>query len=624
MNKFDLQDSKMGSFIKKNLSDDFLKILTFIVFTVLSLSIFICAFNYNSYVDEKNKKLIVLGQETHKEISEFLLKNEEILKHIGSKIYDLDSKNLTEIDTLLKDINKINDKKEQFLIKWIRPDGKILVDGQEGQLKEVLMDSSFREYSEFCRKNPGTIKAFYIKNKDFYKSSALRIVSGVEDNQGKFSGYVSLEIKMKDFIEKIKNNETNFILIDDDFNLITSSIGNLNFDRKIFEKPSKDIIKNNDLIFNAISFEKNIFSFSRKIENYPYFLIFGIDKNSFEHEFYLRISPFISSFIFVGLCVSLISFILRKRIINPVLALAKVSVGIAHGETNIKIPKQNSVEMLELAKGLVLVKRLIKRDQMYKKKLHLANQAIEKSDEERKNFIKNINREFKNHLKDILIYVDLLIIRENSDRFLPKDNSIKSVEYLNKIKETVLYINSRIPRSLNLSYVNFNNIMRQAIQVNLRSLKQKNIDLVENLLESIPKIYGDELRLKHLIVSLIAKCIENLTINTKIRVSTRVKSENSINFLEIIISDNGFGLTEKELKAINTNIGAEESDFEFDIMSEESIESLIKMHHGKYYVNNKRHRGKDIILKFPVLKKEDFYSFKYDNDQKNDNIFYLF
>lgn len=349
------------------------------------------------------------------------------------------------------------------------------------------------------------------------------------------------------------------------------------------------------------------------------FIVFtGFDKNLLEKKIHDDVLPKLYNLLFMGSFCLIILFFFRRRIITPILNLSNSAILIAKGDTNIKVPKQSSIEMFNLAKALILVKHYIRKNENYRKKIELANDIIHSSAEARENFVKSINQELTYPLREILIYTEILSndIGKRSGSQVDTQKMMKCVE---KIREAAINIKAKTTNSLTLSYVDFSNIVKQAIQINLKSSFFKQLDIKTHIEDNIPLLYGDELKLTKILVCLISQSIENSPENKKIEVTLTSFLLDSTVHLQLVIKDQGFGLSEEELQRIQANVGWQNENSLFENMEYKFMEKFVAMHNGTFVAENKIYEGRTVTLTFPVLKEKDFRC----DHEKESNVVYL-
>ena len=187
----------------------------------------------------------------------------------------------------------------------------------------------------------------------------------------------------------------------------------------------------------------------------------------------------------------------------------------------------------------------------------------------------------------------------------------------NKVKEYIPIIKSEIDRllnllqdfllvnnsSINLDIMDINMLIEDVIKKERSLIENKNIKLKLNLIDDEIHINGDYNRLSQVLINIIKNSIEAIdNDNGIIKIKNIIKN----NYINIIIEDNGYGISEKNLKMIKepfyttknrgTGLGVSLSD------------EIVKAHNGILIYDSKESRGTKVTIKLPLMK----------GDKKND------
>jgi len=487
----------------------------------------------------------------------------------------------------------------------------------------ILFISCIFYYSYSYSTNMSDKKEEMVRLTQDFEQKLGNTIEAFKDKKKKNGDDLNAAIQTKEFQDYLKKIEENkgisFILVDNGCKLIFSSSNNsFSANSTICKQTSVDLTKGpSGFLSQSLLAGTTHYSYYQKLRNSPFIVFTGFDKNKLEQELHNHVLPKLYELIIVGLFCLIILYFFRKRLITPISTLSNYATLISKGNTSIKIPKQNSIELYNLAKALVLVKHYIKRKDIYRQKLELANEIINTSAEAREDFVKSINQELTYPLKEILICAEILLKDISEKQYLSLDIQ-KTIKCVEKIREAALNIKSKTSSSLNLSHFDFNNIIKQAVQINLKHSFIKNITLESNLAENIPTMVGDELKLTKIMVGLISQSIDNSSENQKIIISTSTFLKETFAFLEITIKDSSFGLSEEELKRIQESIGWKDENTLFSNMEYTFIEKFVKMHNGTLVIENKMHEGRTVTLTFPIERDQDPIS-----KTGKDNLYYL-
>jgi signal transduction histidine kinase len=617
-------------FTSVSLSSEYFIFSLVILVTIFMLSAFLYCYSYSVYVNDKNQKLKSVAENLQEEIETVFEENRILLKSIGLKIAKQSGvKNLNTIVNLLATAKNLSPNNSAIShISWSNANGKIFADNT-GVLKNHFLAICQKALSDLSEK-PWTLQV--LQSTKHNDQPILQVAMGIENKNGEHLGCLIINLEIKAIVERLKkmskSNSVNFTLMDDKYNLMFSSSENFidqaNFDKK---KSPKNFIEEDEVIsrlqalkefsskqksLGSISYLENLYY--KKIKSFSHVILISFDESQLEQEIHQEVFPKLYGFIFTGLFCIIVLYFFKKRIIMPLSNLSRCAILISKGNTNVKIPKQNLVEMFNLAKSLILVKYYIKKTEVYKKKLELANDTIKKSSDAMEDFVKSINKELMVHLKDILICTEMLL-QEKKHIFFDSESTIKFIE---RIRESAINIKHKTSDSLNLTYFDFNHIINQAVQINLKHSSLKNIEINISLPETSVETYGDALKLKQILVGLIFQSIENSTENQKIIVSGTLSINKSNSYMQITIKDHGFGLSEDELQRVKNNIGWDNENYLFTDINIQFVKKLVMIHQGEFHVENKLHEGRKVSLIFPFLTEKDFAFSK----EKN-NVYYL-
>lgn len=631
-----------------SLSNEYFIFSLVIFLTIFMLSAFLYCYSYSAYVNDKNQTLNRTAESLQEELESIFEENRTLLNAIGLKISShAHVENLDVIADLLVAAKNLNQGNKAISnISWLNTYKKVVVNNT-GVLKNNLLSMHQRSFFKELSEKPWILQILQSdRSPENNDEPILQLAMGVENKNGEHLGYLTLSLKIKAIIERLrkisKSNSADFTLIDDRNNLIFDSSKNL-INQTYFgetqnwyhhlnnQKPVQNFIKKDALTSRVqtlkrialkqktpepMNYLQNLYY--KKIKCYPHIILVSFNKSELERELHQHIFPKLYGFIFAGLfCISVLYFF-RKRIITPLSHLSQCAILISKGKTDVKIPKQSLVEMFNLAKSLIWVKHYIKKMEVYKEKLELANETIKQSSDAIEDFIQSLNKELMVHLKEILICTEILL-KEKSEQESILFDTEATIKYIEKIRESAINIKHKTSNSLNLTWFDFNHIIDQAVQINLKHSILKKIEIKVFLSETPVEMYGDALKLKQILVGLIFQSIENSTENQIILVSNRVCMDKDNTYTQITIKDYSFGLSEEELQRVKRNIGWHNENYLFTNIDTQFVKKLVSMHQGEFNVTNKLNEGRIVLLTFPLLKEKDFSFIK----EKN-NVYYLY
>ena len=596
---------------KLNLSNEYFLFSVIGLMSICFISAGFCYYYYCLYRNSKENSLLKLTKIISFELRDMLDENKNILKFFGSKIADqINPRDFNSISNLLMASGDLDIKSmTKSYICWANIDGKLVVSGKHGILQKNNQDIRDRIYFVSAKKNPWTLQIARPAKSFFSGSNILPTAMGIQNKDEKFIGYLILGLRIDHinrYIEKIGSaQKASYIVLDENFSPVLSSESVQHIEELINkEQLSMQFSTKQEILTVPIHFNNIKYSYLVKMQDYPFFILVGYDINIYRQDFLNKVGARLVEFLFVGIFCLVLLYFFRKKIISPVTNLSDLAFLIAKGNLNVKIPKQSSIEMFNLAKGLLLVIKYIRKTELYKQKLELADQISKDSDYARAEFIKKMHYEFSAYFKEIFVYSELI-----NKHF--KNNSIVNEQMIRcakKIQELVMIINSKTSNILELSYFDLNIILKKAIQINLKNSFFKEINIFTDFQSGMPNIYADKLRIKQILISLIRQSIENSHKNSEIFLTSSIHLEDNCSWFKITIIDQSFGLDEHDLNTIEEkfNGSMDNAMFEFTKMKIEFIEKLVSMHNGKLQITNKLQEGRNVQVLLPLLLQEGY------------------
>ena len=245
--------------------------------------------------------------------------------------------------------------------------------------------------------------------------------------------------------------------------------------------------------------------------------------------------PGIATLVIAALCMLLgyvASYYLMNEIFTPLEKLSEASQQIARGEFDVKVDYDGSVEEIENTF----------------QNFNFMVQELNSVEIMRNDFIANVSHEFKTPLSSITGYVTLLqdsdLTEEERHEYIQM--AFFNIEKLNDLTENILRLSkleNQSTMSLPVTY-RLDEQIREAIVLLEPKWSAKNIALDLDL----PKTYytGQQALLFQVWTNLIGNAIKFSEQNSSIFVS--VKEADS--YIEVMVSDNGIGMSEETLAHI--------------------------------------------------------------------------
>lgn len=221
-----------------------------------------------------------------------------------------------------------------------------------------------------------------------------------------------------------------------------------------------------------------------------------------------------------------------------------------------------------------------------------------KHDQRIKMSLFKITHEIKNPIAVIKAYLDMLDTNDKKqvEKYVPILKG--EIDRLLNLLQDFLLVNKA---NIAFDLMDINLLIEEVIKRQIPLLESKHIKLENDLIDDDIYINGDYQRLSQVIINIIKNSIEAMDYKN----NGLIKIRNSIkgNTLNIIIEDNGSGISKKNLKKIKepfyttknrgTGLGVSLSD------------EIIKAHNGILNYESIEGRGTKVTIKLPLYGKEE-------------------
>lgn len=533
-----------------------LSITTFLLFCIYTILIYN---SYQNYQKTTKNKLEQTALKLDLSLKDIFDETTFFINHLGRKIVKHNPQNLKFIYRLLKKASGNEGSKKKFLswtlFDWLSPDNLRVVNERLGVDSESPPNMSHREHTWKSRKSPWTLQ---MSSPGIGNPSGLWVVPagmGITNPAGKFLGIIvvgfniaSLNLYLE---EHFKGENVSFVILDESYKPVFHSSDNLFDESRDFHYKEIDGITSwrseSGFLQHPLYHKSLKYSYYYKIKGYPYIILTGFSTAIAQEGLYNTIFPRIVEFLFMILFCFIILYIHHQKIVK----------------------------------------------------------AAKTSDQARKDFKQKIIEQLQWHIDLIYQYSEtfLKFLKEELDIPISKE---KQIEFILEIQNASLYLKQFPSNILEKSYIDVQKSIQDAILIQSRNAFIKNVLIIQELEKNLPLFYANEIAFKQIIVSLLSHAFENITTSGSIKISASLSYNQKNKFLNIVVMDNGIGLSEEDFERISQKFN---NNFMGSIdgtsLSMPSILNLVKLHEGTCNVSNLEGKGRTVTLKFPYLKPQD-------------------
>lgn len=518
---------------------------------IVSATLLLGFFLYTSQKKNMDHRIQMNANRIEREINALFNETNRIMVYVGKQIAAHDPSDVEFISNTLVNFTDVKEIRQSFyswtFFSWIDSCGLQVLDSDTG-INKNPPDMSNRSYMEKSRRVPLKLHvsppAIGIPRGIWCIPAAV----GIRDKEGVYLGALATEFSVKELNYKLQSlvspDEVSFLVFDKNWRIILQSEDNSIDPKSLFYRKKfeeKSPFTDEEGFLKKGIFNKDIsYNYYKKMKKYPYVILTGFRKNYISKEMTTFVTPRIIEFFMIGLFFLLLFYFITQKI----------------G----KLSKQ--------------------------------------SDEEKEKFISQIKEENDKNFKNILNSLS------KSNKMLEADEELKINHFIELIRRASFNTNAITREGLNRKYIDVSKTIEQCIIIHTKKAFRKNIVIKTNFLPSLPPFYVDELRFKQVILGVLNHSMDSFLEHGEISISTHIKFENERNFLEIVISDNGFNLSESEISMIRSRLEPEviQTNFDGTILTSEAVKKIIKIHNGKYEVKKSKYsRGKVVKIMFPYL-----------------------
>ncbi len=548
---------------------------------------------------------------TEKFLSEDFDRGSYQLKYIANQIRESSANEKLIANLFLLISSNLNKELETTVtwsaLTWIDASDRLVVDGITGIVKNPV-DLSFREYLKISKiKFNQTFVAETI-NGSITGRLQIPIAIGIANNRKKYLGTLLFCFDVDKLSAKISRLVTSrnldFAILRDS-KIITKSD---NFDEKnFFENLSKKT-------FGEVIERQTIFSpdkqffYVKDFVKYPFSIAISYKKQESYHQyldiFFRQILIFTSLILIIIL--SLITFYLR--IVRPINKLSQLASSLSEKKFDYVITRPENKEFSELYDALFLVKDLLKKEEILLQQLNSANQKISAENFNKSEFLAAISHDARNPLSAIISFSDFI---QNEKNATAKEIAEWAQDIEKCASEVLQFINDLMDVnqvasgefSIDLSEkIDVGEIIKRSVRINRDFARRRGMEIIEEIDPSLAQAHLDPRRMKQIIVNLVSNAIKYSKENTKIKVFAKTIHENSKIKLRLIVEDQGFGMTEAQVKKALEKYGCIENENSGKIdsfgLGLPLVKFLVEAQNGEIKIESIVGVGTKVILTF--------------------------
>jgi hypothetical protein len=470
-------------------------------------------FSYNSYMTRVRSQMIIEANRIEVSLQDMFSETEGIMTYIGRQISLHSEKDPNFIEKILSNSPEIASKTKDIypwtLFDWVDPNSYRVINSKFGRIQDTPM-KVVDSYAWKCPKNPWVLQ---ISHPNIGNTSGMWVIPaglGILNEHDKYLGTLNVSFNVAALNSKIQQNlaskGASFVILDDNLRIVLQSADNAIDPKSSYYKDilsdKKEFTEEKNYLSIPIFYKNIKYTYYKKIKGYPYIILTGFDTLLTEQEFWILFLPQLLELYGVGAFCLCLLYLLRKNIFK------------------LKTTSEN-----------------------YKK-----------------TFLNRINLEMKESIDTIIAYSNILKKNIKNEIEIIVTNERK-IEFIEKIYEEALNLHSIVGKTLNNTYISIHEMINDAISILIETALENDIKFKTSVENALPLFYGDELRLKQILVGLLSLSMNYSPKKSTIKISAthQISSEGKM-FLVIRIKDNGFILNGEDMMRISDKFSYENKE----------------------------------------------------------------
>jgi signal transduction histidine kinase/DNA-binding response OmpR family regulator len=327
-------------------------------------------------------------------------------------------------------------------------------------------------------------------------------------------------------------------------------------------------------------------------------------------------------------------FIINRFIKRPVENLAEKAKKFAEGDMSVAVDIETEDEIGVLGKTFNYMVDSVssssrKLEEEIKRKtdllnertrlltlLEAANKELRELDKLKSTFLANMSHELRTPMNAIIGYTDLLLDKVDGPINEEQEKSLKKVvanaRHLLQLINDVLDISKIESGKMKLSpkEIDIRWLLESVLPTFEQLIEQKNLSLTIDIPEDMPLIYGDEDKIRQILINLLSNAIKFTHqggINISAKISERgIKPGAAPIFAEICIEDTGIGIKEEDIGKIFDKFVQVDlttiRQYEGTGLGLSIARGLVSLHKGMIWVTSKIGEGSKFCFTIPTQK----------------------
>lgn len=599
-----------------SLSRDFTVLSVLIIVALLVVSVWITLETTKNYRRDIAKQMETESLRLDRALIVEIENASYILESVGRQIQATGTENHESIAQLFFSFAKTEGPK-RAIFSWVTRDQFLTVSSNLGVLAEPI-DVSDRDYMKKSIAEPWKVHIGRPIDGRLSRRWVLPLSLGLTDSNGTYAGTVVVALDSAklygDIARTLKDSGVRFAITNMALTLLTQTKAaedfyNSSFDLKKLGGIDFDKHPSGPYSTGSLFSDDRGYAYYERSSQYPYMIFLGLDPETTRNGLRVQLLPRLFQLVVIAFFLLFVLYIVRHRIIQPVMSLTAQTARIVRGE---KFNEAETVGPMEIELLGHEIKRLydyIEERRRIEAELRLKNAELNRI-KEAAQLTNMVKAEFFAYVGEQLSEPTEMILEQietlKDQQFGPLGSPIYGQhafevhEHAQQLMAMLADIKAISEAETGLLALTENDIdLGFILQKTTRIFRDKgNIDVQLEVQPAMPRLRGDELRLKQLILNILQASSRYLSPGDVIRVSAFLKAQElgiSFSYVGSAVADS------TRLKSLGTLVSNSAS------RSKHGLELalarlLVAMHQGTLEMKTTQDRTTTVTVKFPAIR----------------------
>lgn len=543
---------------KPSLSRDFALLSGLIIFILLMVSVWVTVETYDAHSERVIRQLESEATRIDREMIIEIDRASYLIDSLGRQIAEIGPDNLDAIAKLLKSFDTNTAANNVFT--FADTNQMVAVSSNKGVLTRTV-DVADRDYIKKSLAEPWKVHIGRPIQGRVSEKWVLPMGVGITDNSGKFLGTISISLDIASLSQElqtvVKKSGIHFAIFSKTLVMLTDNDGFITSSKSFMDKLKK--LNYEDIPAGVLSMANlldpnEFYAYYDTSANYPYIIVLGYDNALSGSTIFGLILPRLLQLMLMAIFMLSLLWMVRMRVIKPVMELTGITAGVARGETFHPITQSSptevellSAEVKKLSDYLTERKRIAEENESKKAQLKRSKEEAELSNHIKVEFLGAMSHELRTPLNTIVGFSEMM----KNEMLGPLGNP-QYKEYANGIYNSSHHLQELVDDVLMLSNAeagiseiqekptDVKLVVGKALRIVSDKLQPLQISVEVNAQDNLPRLLVDETRLKQIIANLILNAAKHSTSGSSVLVSINTTTDaNSDSWFVIGFTDYG-------------------------------------------------------------------------------------